>query len=99
MHSVGTLSRVPEYSENRKHCIDDGARCRERTAVSRASSLRSSPPTTLDPPPARRGNYRRAPLWAGESCGLVHDIKPAAEIVRDLVREAQAAMSALNATP
>jgi len=50
-------------------------------------------------PPARRGNYRRAPLWAGESCGLVHDIKPAAEIVRDLVREAQAAMSALNATP
>jgi len=49
-------------------------------------------------PPARRGNYRR-PLWAGESCGLVHDIKPAAEIVRDLVREAQAAMSALNATP
>jgi len=40
-----------------------------------------------------------APLWAGESCGLVHDIKPAVEIVRDLVREAQAAMSALNATP
>jgi len=40
-----------------------------------------------------------APRWAGESCGLVHDIKPAAEIVRDLVREAQAAMSALNATP
>jgi len=44
-----------------------------------------------------KGDPDYAPLWAGESCGLVHDIKPAAEIVRDLVREAQDAMSALNA--
>jgi nitronate monooxygenase len=29
-----------------------------------------------------------APLWAGESCSVVNDIKPAAEIVADLVREA-----------
>jgi nitronate monooxygenase len=43
-----------------------------------------------------RGDY--APLWAGESCGLVHDIKPAAEIVRSLVREAEEAMSALDVT-
>jgi hypothetical protein len=26
MPSVGTLSRVPEYSENRKRCIYDGDR-------------------------------------------------------------------------
>ena len=35
------------------------------------------------------GASEYAPLWAGESCELVHDIKPAAEIVRDLVREAE----------
>jgi hypothetical protein len=32
------------------------------------------------------------PLWAGESCGVVNDIKPAGEIVRDLVRDAEAAL-------
>ena len=28
-------------------------------------------------------------LYAGESCHLIHDIKPAAQIVRDMVREAE----------
>ncbi len=35
-----------------------------------------------------------APLWAGESCELVHEIKPAGEIVRDLVREAEQILAA-----
>ncbi|HXN04975.1 MAG TPA: nitronate monooxygenase [Candidatus Acidoferrum sp.] len=35
------------------------------------------------------GDIDYAPLWAGESCSVVHDIKPAAQIVRDLVAEAQ----------
>jgi nitronate monooxygenase len=35
------------------------------------------------------GQTEYAPLWAGESCELVHEIKPASEIVRDLVREAE----------
>ncbi len=30
-----------------------------------------------------------APLWAGESCELVQDIRPAGDIVRDIVREAE----------
>ena len=34
------------------------------------------------------GDIEYAPLWAGESCSVVNDIKPAAEIVADLVREA-----------
>jgi hypothetical protein len=29
-------------------------------------------------------------LYAGESCALVGDIKPAAQIVRDIAREAEA---------
>jgi len=33
------------------------------------------------------------PMWAGESCSVVNDIKPAAEIVRDLVRDATAELS------
>jgi nitronate monooxygenase len=35
------------------------------------------------------GDIDYAVLYAGESCSLVHDIKPAAQIVRDVVREAE----------
>jgi nitronate monooxygenase len=35
------------------------------------------------------GDIDYAVLYAGESCSLVHDIKPAAQIVRDLVHEAE----------
>ena len=38
------------------------------------------------------GDIDDAPLWAGESCTVVHDIKPAAQIVSDLVAEAEAAL-------
>jgi NAD(P)H-dependent flavin oxidoreductase YrpB (nitropropane dioxygenase family) len=38
------------------------------------------------------GNIEDAPLWAGESCAVVTDIRPAAQIVRDLVAEAEAAL-------
>ena len=39
------------------------------------------------------GDLEYAVLYAGEPCSLVHDIKPAAQIVRDLVREAEAVMA------
>jgi NAD(P)H-dependent flavin oxidoreductase YrpB (nitropropane dioxygenase family) len=38
------------------------------------------------------GDIDDAPLWAGESCTIVNDIKPAAQIVRDLVTDAEAAL-------
>jgi nitronate monooxygenase len=41
-------------------------------------------------PPDFDGDIEYAPLWAGESCSVVNDIKPAAQIVSDLVREAEA---------
>jgi len=40
------------------------------------------------------GASEYAPLWAGESCELVHEIKPAGEIVRDLVRDAEQILTA-----
>jgi NAD(P)H-dependent flavin oxidoreductase YrpB (nitropropane dioxygenase family) len=43
-------------------------------------------------PPDFDGDIEYAPLWAGESCTVVNDIKPAADIVRDLVREAETAL-------
>jgi nitronate monooxygenase len=43
-------------------------------------------------PPDFDGDIEYAPLWAGESCTVVNDIKPAREIVRDLVRDAIAAL-------
>ncbi|HXI96946.1 MAG TPA: nitronate monooxygenase [Candidatus Acidoferrum sp.] len=44
-------------------------------------------------PPDFEGDIDYAPLWAGESCTVVNDIKPAGEIVRDLVRDAEASMA------
>jgi nitronate monooxygenase len=41
------------------------------------------------------GDIDDAPLWAGESCTVVNDIKPAALIVGDLVAEAEAAFRQL----
>lgn len=38
------------------------------------------------------GDVELAPMWAGTSVGDVSEIKPAGEIVRDLVREAEAAL-------
>ena len=35
------------------------------------------------------GDLEYAALYCGESCALVNDIKPAAQIVRDMVREAE----------
>lgn len=43
-------------------------------------------------PPDFDGDIEYAPLWAGESCTVVNDIKPAGEIVRDLVRDAEVAL-------
>ena len=39
------------------------------------------------------GDIEYAPLWAGESCSLIDDIAPAAEIVGALVRDAGAALA------
>ena len=40
-----------------------------------------------------QGDMESVALYAGESCSLIHDIKPAAQIVRDVVREAEAAIA------
>lgn len=39
--------------------------------------------------PTFEGQSEYAPLWAGESCELVNEVKPAGDIVRDIVREAE----------
>ncbi len=43
------------------------------------------------------GDIDLAALWCGESAALVHDIKPAADIVRDVAREADAVLAGLAA--
>ena len=42
-----------------------------------------------------KGDIEYCALYAGESSTLVHDVKPAALIVRDLMNEAKAALDAL----
>jgi NAD(P)H-dependent flavin oxidoreductase YrpB (nitropropane dioxygenase family) len=42
-------------------------------------------------PPNFEGDLERVPMLAGTSCGVVDEIKPAGEIVRDLARDAEAA--------
>lgn len=41
------------------------------------------------PMPGFTGDIELTALYAGESCSLINDIKPAAHIVRDVVREAE----------
>jgi NAD(P)H-dependent flavin oxidoreductase YrpB (nitropropane dioxygenase family) len=43
--------------------------------------------------PEFEGDPELAPMWAGESVGVIDDVKPAAEIVGDLVRQAEAALA------
>jgi nitronate monooxygenase/enoyl-[acyl-carrier protein] reductase II len=47
------------------------------------------------PLPGFKGDIEYAVLYAGESCSLIQEIKPAAQIVRDLVHEAEAAIEQL----
>lgn len=39
------------------------------------------------------GDIEYVPMLAGESCGVVKDIKPAAQIVKDLVHDAETALA------
>lgn len=39
--------------------------------------------------PQFKGDLDYVPLWAGESCSQIKDIKPAAQIVREIMREAE----------
>jgi NAD(P)H-dependent flavin oxidoreductase YrpB (nitropropane dioxygenase family) len=48
--------------------------------------------------PTFEGNPELAPMWAGESCSVVKQIKPAGEIVRQLARDAAAALAAAAAS-
>ena len=50
-------------------------------------------------PPDFDGDIEYAPLWAGESCSVVNDIRPAGDIVRDLAREADAILASPRGIP
>jgi nitronate monooxygenase len=42
------------------------------------------------------GDLELVPLWAGQSCSLIKDIKPAAQIVHDVVQEAEQIIQRLS---
>lgn len=48
------------------------------------------------PMPGFTGDMERTALYAGESCSLINDVKPAAEIVREIVEEAEATIRGLR---
>ncbi len=48
------------------------------------------------PMPGFTGDMERTALYAGESCSLINDIKPAGEIVRDVVQEAEEVLTQLR---
>jgi len=52
--------------------------------------------SVFPPLPSYQGSLENAALYAGESCSLVNDIKPAAQILRDLVRESEDVISQLH---
>jgi NAD(P)H-dependent flavin oxidoreductase YrpB (nitropropane dioxygenase family) len=50
-------------------------------------------------PPTFEGDLQRVPLLVGESCSFINAIKPAAQIVQDLVRDAAASPAGRNKLP
>ena len=46
--------------------------------------------------PEFKGDIEYAPFWAGESCSLIDDIKPAGVIVADLVAEAERIIAGMH---
>jgi hypothetical protein len=50
----------------------------------------------FSPPPGFTGDSADTALNAGESCRCVHGIKPAAQIVREVLREAEKVMAQIQ---
>jgi NAD(P)H-dependent flavin oxidoreductase YrpB (nitropropane dioxygenase family) len=76
-----------------------GARPAEGSTIGKVrlgSELEDVPRYAVTPPLASfEGDHELAALYAGQSCGLVDEVTPAARIVRDLVREADRALAKL----
>ena len=77
-----------------------GARPGEGSRVGRmpfAGQSMDVPKYGIFPPlPGFEGDIEQTPLYAGESCRLVHDVKPAGAIVRDVVAEAREILRSLE---
>ena len=77
-----------------------GARPGEGSRVGRmpfAGQSMDVPKYGIFPPlPGFEGDIEQTPLYAGESCRLVHDVKPAGAIVRDVVTEAREILRSLE---
>src|SRR6202022_1350444 len=69
----------------------NGQRPGEGTVIGTGLGLRIDVPkySAMSPLSGFVGDMEYIALYAGESCTLINEIKPAAEIVRDLVREAE----------
>ena len=52
----------------------------------------------MNPTPDFTGDLEQAPLWAGESCSQVKEIKPAAQIIEDIMRQAQDIVAEMKRT-
>src|SRR5262249_54164925 len=67
-----------------------GRRTRQGTMVDVPRYFVASPTTDF------KGDMEYVALYAGESCNLVNDVKPAAAIMRDAVREAEEVLKTLG---
>ncbi len=78
-------------------CPPSGQRPGEGTIVGRfaiGEQIVEVPKYGVFPPMAGfEGDIEQTALYCGQSCSLIHDIRPAAEIVRDLAREAEVALA------
>src|SRR5262245_101643 len=76
-----------------------GARPGEGTVIGKVplgDGVLDVPRYAVTPPLAGfEGDHELAALYAGESCGLIDEVSPAARIVRELVREADRAIARL----
>lgn len=80
-------------------CPPSGRRPGEGSVIGTATLAGMTVPairySTIPPVTGFEGDMEYAALYCGESCSLVNDIKPAAQIVEDIMREADAAAQQL----
>jgi NAD(P)H-dependent flavin oxidoreductase YrpB (nitropropane dioxygenase family) len=53
---------------------------------------------SVTPTPEYTSDLEYLPFWAGQTCSLIHEIKPAGQIVREIIREAEDVIDRLART-
>lgn len=99
-HRVLRNSVVAEWERAAAHRLGS-VPTKGKSSATRSSATRRFPSVATPLPPSTMftGDVEKMALYAGESCGLVNDVRPAGAIVADLARQAETVIRTLSNQP